>query len=382
MGNRQAKLRSKNPPPSSDDDDDKDTTTKSKPATTTITKRAAAKQPRRKKATPTYRESVLDITGKPINDHVPNQPNQATSTIMNRPRMKDIFAAPVKIIDNYIFPIYDKSNIDRTFIEHAVKDNFIFSNIDNSSSSQLSNLIDAFEVTYPTINEIIIKEGEVGDYFYILQNGQVHFTIKGQFVGDATDGASFGDLALLYDSPRAATCIVKSEKTKLWRVERNAFRQIIVNSTLNKDKAILDTLKKVPFLKELAIDVLNKIANSVEMKSFTNGTKIINKGDVGLEFFVIKSGQVQVQNIVVGGETYDDHIIEAGGYFGERAIVKAEPRAADIVAMTDVVTLTLSRDKFLEVVGPLEKLMQKNNDLIALVRDFVFCITKYIIVHS
>ena len=74
-----------------------------------------------------------------------------------------------------------------------------------------------------------------------------------------------------------------------------------------------------------------------------------------------------MEDIEVGGRTYDNQVYGPGDFFGERAILKVEPRAANIVATTDCTTLTLSREKFLEVVGPIEDLIKKTNDLVMLV---------------
>ncbi len=321
--------------------------------------------------------SIIDITGKPFSAQSHNDDGQASEQTSNAgttggngngnaakvPRLKNIFAAPVKVMSDFVFPVYPKSESDRDFIESVVKDNFIFAGVD---AGQLTNLLNAFEEFNASDKTNIITEGETGDYFYILQNGAVTFTVNGESVGEASDGGSFGDLALLYDCPRAATCTTVGS-CKLWRVDQNAFRQILANSTLNKDRAVLDTLKKVPFLKGLDIEYLNKIANSVETKKFSKGTKIIKKGEVGLEFFVVKSGSVSVEDIESGGRHYDNQTLSDGAYFGERAIVKEEPRAANVIAIDDVTTLTLSRETFLEVVGPLESLMRKTNDLMVLV---------------
>lgn len=306
---------------------------------------------------PNYRESVLDITGKPV-----AQSRSALSSEPSAPRLKNIFSAPVKIDEDYIFPKYEKSDEDREFIESVVKDNFIFSGVDQA---ELVNLLNAFEAYSAASDETIITEGEVGDFFYILQHGSVAFSVKGQKVGEAKEGSSFGDLALLYNCPRAATCTATGE-CQLWRVDQLAFRQILGNSTLNKDKAILDTLKKVPFLNELDIEYLNKIANSVETKKYPMGTKIIQKGEKGLEFYVVKAGRVSIEDIDVGNRHYDNQILGAGQYFGERAIVKEEPRAANVIAKDDVTALTLSREKFLEVVGPLEDILKRTNDTMKL----------------
>jgi CRP-like cAMP-binding protein len=44
---------------------------------------------------------------------------------------------------------------------------------------------------------VIIKQGETGDYFYVVEEGQVSFAVDNQHVGSTGRGGSFGELALL-----------------------------------------------------------------------------------------------------------------------------------------------------------------------------------------
>ena len=47
------------------------------------------------------------------------------------------------------------------------------------------------------------------------------------FLKEYQQGESFGELALLYNAPRAATIICKSENCELWSLDRNTFTYII-----------------------------------------------------------------------------------------------------------------------------------------------------------
>jgi CRP-like cAMP-binding protein len=129
-------------------------------------------------------------------------------------------------------------------------------------------------------------------------------------------------------------------------------------------------LRTVPFLKDLQIEYLNKMAQAAEMIKFTSGQTIIKRGDPGHTFYIIKEGSVQVKDIDVGGRKYDDHVLSKGEFFGERAIIQEEPRAANIVALKNCTTLAITREIFLEVVGPLDELVKKTNDLRVLVSFF------------
>lgn len=49
-----------------------------------------------------------------------------------------------------------------------------------------------------------------------------------------------------------------------------------------------------------------------------------------------------------------------GDYFGERALMKNEPRAANVIAKTDCVVLSLDRHSFKRVMGPIEEILKRN----------------------
>jgi cAMP-dependent protein kinase regulator len=53
---------------------------------------------------------------------------------------------------------------------------------------------------------------------------------------------------------------------------------------------------------------------------------------------------------------------EAGGYFGELALLKNEPRAATIIADTNCRCLFLDRMAFKRLLGPLENILQRNSE--------------------
>ncbi|KAI2494195.1 cAMP-dependent protein kinase regulator [Fragilaria crotonensis] len=150
------------------------------------------------------------------------------STIQTKARnLQIIFATPLEFLDSATYqpPSFPKTTEEADFIRTAILQNFVFSNI---NESQLKTMIMAFEqVSFPQ-NATVIQQGDVGDYFYVIRHGAVQFlknnkAIPGQ-TEPATSGQTFGELALLYHAPRAATCIVSSkEPAILYRVDQKDF---------------------------------------------------------------------------------------------------------------------------------------------------------------
>ena len=254
-------------------------------------------------------------------------------------------------------PSYEKSDRVIKFLTDALTSdsNFLFSSL---SSDELGLLINAMAPHECTSETLIIKQGDIGDYFYVVEEGKVDFQVDGNSVGNCGRGASFGELALLYDSPRAATCVADTD-CKLWKVDQHTFRYMLAKQQANQNKQINEILVKVPFLSELEDQALSKIIDALTTVHFKKGDFIFKKGEVGDMFYILEKGTAKVHDIGFGDTKFDDIDIESGAYFGERALLTGEPRAANVTATSDCVCLALSREAFEATLGPLQSLIDR-----------------------
>lgn len=283
----------------------------------------------------------------------PSKERHSSLNIQSRVERRNVFAQAVDFNEDYEMPRYPKSEADIQFIDNSLADNFIFASL---SDSERRSLIDAMIMEVVPASTIIIQQGHVGDFFYVVGEGQVSFSVDGKYVGSCARGGSFGELALLYNCPRAATCIANSDCT-LWKVDQKTFRYMLANNNANQQKDIHDVLRKVPFLSELEDTILSKIADVLTLVNFPKGERIINKGDVGEVFYILRDGIVKVHDIGFGASQYVDQYLKPGDWFGERALLTGEPRAANCTAETACATMCLSRETFEKTMGPLQTLI-------------------------
>jgi CRP/FNR family cyclic AMP-dependent transcriptional regulator len=102
---------------------------------------------------------------------------------------------------------------------------------------------------------------------------------------------------------------------------------------------IIATLKKTPIFAKTSDDSLQSLLKSAIQKTVDAGTKIVEKGQSGLGFYLILNGQADV--VGSGGKRLAE--IGEGGFFGELSVIDGAPRTADVVAKTAVTCLVVSQ---------------------------------------
>ena len=127
-----------------------------------------------------------------------------------------------------------KSTETKLLIRGLIRHSILFQNVDYQDEEAL---ISAMEEKLTSENETIITEGEDGDALFIVESGEYECwkVINGEnkFLKTYKHGDAFGELALMYNAPRAATIKVKTPG-KLYSLDRITFSQVVKNAATKK----------------------------------------------------------------------------------------------------------------------------------------------------
>ncbi|KAJ2707210.1 hypothetical protein FB645_000887 [Coemansia sp. IMI 203386] len=253
-----------------------------------------------------------------------------------------------------------KTDEQKQRIRQALDSNFLFKNIDEDS---YHDVIDAMEEKHVEKGQSVVVQGGVGDYFYIVERGHLDIYVRKdgsdpKWVAEVADGGSFGELALMYNAPRAATVTATSGAT-LWALDRITFRSLLMERTSRKRRLYERFLETVPLLKSLEPYERQKIADALESVGYGDKDVIVRQGDPGDDFFLIEEGTVRVYKSDDDGVRREYPELVKGDYFGELALLDNQPRQATLISCGHTKCARMSRNAFNRLLGPVINIIRR-----------------------
>ncbi|NXR99558.1 KAP0 kinase, partial [Oxylabes madagascariensis] len=285
---------------------------------------------------------------------------------------------------SYVRKVIPKDYKTMAALAKAIEKNVLFTHLDDNERSDIFDAM--FPVTY-IAGETVIQQGNLvyihfffsslgdeGDNFYVVDQGEMDVYVNSEWATSVGEGGSFGELALIYGTPRAATVKAKTN-VKLWGIDRDSYRRILMASipqnlhlcfgssgnTLRKRNMYEKFLSKVSILESLDKWERLTVADALEPVQFEDGQKIVVQGEPGDEFFIILEGTAAV----LQRRSENEEFVEVGrlgpsDYFGEIALLMNRPRAATVVARGPLKCVKLDRPRFERVLGPCSDILKRN----------------------
>lgn len=282
---------------------------------------------------------------------------------LKRKRRGAICCEPPKAEDS-IRSFIPKDQYTQLHLENALKKNIMFSHLEDDQRCEVFGAM--FEVRFKA-GDTIIRQGDDGDNFYVVDEGECDVYVSKQgspptIVTSSSPGGSFGELALINGSPRAATVKARTD-ARLWAIGRLTYRNILMETTMRKRKMYETFLENVPILTYMTKYERITIADALEPVFFNDGEVVVRQGDPGDKFYIIVEGEVKVLQRQADATQAEVARLHPSNYFGEIALLTNRPRAATVVAVGPAKCAQLDRDAFSRLLGPCENILRRNMEM-------------------
>lgn len=215
-----------------------------------------------------------------------------------------------------------------------------------------THVLDGLRLRRFADGEVIIEEGSPGDAFFMLADGAVEVSKKvaGQkrVLAQLSEGAVFGEMALVSNAPRTATVRAKGEVALL----------MLARADLEKQEGELESLTQAlkkftrgrflanlaatsPLFAQLPRDERKALLRRFVAQAVGAGDIVIEEGEAGRGLFLVLKGELEVS-----ARAQKLAVLRSGDVFGEISLLKAIPTTATVKAKTVGEVLFLAREDF------------------------------------
>jgi ATP-binding cassette subfamily B protein len=218
-------------------------------------------------------------------------------------------------------------------------------------------VVDSFVPESFEFGSAIVSEGETADAFYVLISGRAR-VIKAGRGGEEISlnvlrpGDSFGEMALLDNTTRAATVRASSD-VEVFRLDKSLFNALVEsNPDIHKyldlhirHRSLQNFFRLYSPFAELAPDALSSLLDELEVVTAEKGERVIRQGDAPGPLYIVEEGRLRVYTEENGRPRYLAYLRKSD-VFGEMSVFKGIPRTATVEAVSACRLLKLNPETF------------------------------------
>ena len=233
--------------------------------------------------------------------------------------------------------IHDKNpdKEDYDLIYDIISKHFFLQTLNHQAKDEIIISMSLYSVKE---GKTLYSQGFSGNYWYIVNSGELERFHNNKLIGKLGRGDSFGERALMNGAPRSNTVIAKTD-CKLWVLKRQVFRKIlefIFTSNYEENMKFLDGIN-------MPLDATFKsiMANNLMQEIYLKGQFICKEGELGSCMYIIKDGEVEC---LKGDKVI--RTLKKGDNFGQKALLEGGIRSLDVKAKTDCKIYSISTEFF------------------------------------
>lgn len=175
-----------------------------------------------------------------------------------------------------VLKIIKKNNhefADRELINDCLDRHFFMRCLDDEARTEIIKEMSLCKIEQATY---VFKQDSMGNFFYIIKEGECDLFINENHIKTMRSGESFGELALLHGAPRSGSVKTK-QVVFVWCMERRNFRKIVDHINYCNYEENKKFVSCIPMLMNIEND-MKSILSSNLIKEFYDKDKVIVKG--------------------------------------------------------------------------------------------------------
>ena len=229
----------------------------------------------------------------------------------------------------------NREKIDHDLIYESIGKHFFMQTLNDQARNEIIVNMSLYKIKGGTT---LFTQGSVGNFWYIVHEGNLEFYVDDKLTRNYVIGDSFGEVALMNNVPRNGTVKAVTD-CELWALKKEVFYKIRDFLFSLNFKENMEFLKSI----DLPLDEQMKtlMANNLIQNIYKAGEVICKEGEPGSCMYIIKQGEVNcVKN---------DKIIRTlvkGDNFGQKALLEGNRRTLDVIAKTDCILCSISVEFF------------------------------------
>lgn len=224
-------------------------------------------------------------------------------------------------------------------------------------------LTERMELRIGAAGDVLVHEGDPGTSMFVIIQGRVAVRRRDAASGtemelaELSDGAFFGEMALLSDAPRVAS-VVCVDDVMLFEISRELLADITrehpgvgeVMRRFHKNRLITNLLKTSPIFQPFSTSDKKDLIERFKSRSVDEGSYLITRERPGEGLYVLLSGRCDVLDTDPEGKEVLLAELRDGDVFGEMSMLWHKKTCASVRASTPCVVLRLPKEQFNEVI--------------------------------
>lgn len=257
-------------------------------------------------------------------------------------------------------PVHPKTDEQKENLQKLLATCWFFTAL---GQKEMDTVIDALlEVDLPAGNQPITK-GDYGDYMFVIETGTLECWKEGDdgnkiSLKTCESGDIFGELALLYNTTRAAHVSAKTD-CKTWKLDRDTFSNIVVDANQKHRENNMKAISDISLLRVLDDYQKAQLCDALRTIDFKAGDYVITQDEHGDDCYFVKEGTLVA--IKDGKDVKNYSPDSEDRHFGELALLNNTARAASVKCVTDTVVMALDRKAFGRLLGDLMDVLRQTS---------------------